>query len=57
MQEGDFLVTYTYTTEIVETTTTPRTETTTTSAVLQDQTRECVVTVNGVADLEVPTCE
>ena len=57
VQEGDFLVTYTYTTEIVETTTTPRTETTTTSAVLQDQTRECVVTVNGVADLEVPTCE
>ena len=57
VQEGDFMVTYSYTTEIVKTTTTPQTETTNTAAVMQDQTRECVVTVNGVADLDVPTCE
>ena len=38
VQEGDFLVTYTFTTEKVVTTTTPREETTYTSAILQDQT-------------------
>ena len=56
-QDGDFQVTYSYTSERIDTTTTPRTETTTTTAVMQDQTRECIVTINGVPDVVVPTCQ
>lgn len=57
VQEGDFLVTYEYYTEVVETSTTPQTQRVTTTAVTRNDTRECVVTVNGVADLEIPTCD
>lgn len=57
VQEGDFLVTYEYYTEVVETSTTPQTQRVTTAAITREDTRECVVTINGVADLEIPTCD
>ena len=55
--DGDFEVTLSYTSERIETITTPRTKTTTTTALMQDETRECIVTINGVPDVVVPTCQ